>query len=150
MPRLITAVEDTVDVEYGQFVLQELPLVRNALSLSPPAGPWIGVGGPGGLLLHSAATDHAPAVRLETWDSAPPGEPDSAAWDHVLELACDLTTEVRLQSVTAAPGDHTLSLPRPGPHRARVHVGNQRGTAQLGEGSFATGIERWLIQLWPA
>ena len=58
------------------------------------------IGGPGGLLLHSAATDQPPAIRLENWDNAPPSEPGSAAWDQVIELACDLATEVRLESVT--------------------------------------------------
>ncbi|WP_372672691.1 hypothetical protein [Amycolatopsis kentuckyensis] len=150
MSRLITAIDDTVDVEFGQFALQELPMTRNALTLAVPAGPWTAVGGPGGLLLHSAATDHSPAVRIELWDSPAPSEPGHDAWDHVLELACDLATEARLQSVTATPGDHLLPITRPGPHHARVHVGNQSDTALLGEGSFATGIERWLIQLWPA
>lgn len=150
MPRLITAIDDTVDVEYGQFVLQEVPMTRNALTLAAPAGRWTAVGGPGGLLLHSAATDHSPAIRLELWDNTPPSDEGSTAWDQVLDLACDLATEARLQSVTATPGDHVLPITRPGAHHARVHVGNQRDTAQLGEGSFATGVERWLIQLWPA
>lgn len=150
MPRLITAIDDTVDVEYGQFVLQELPMTRNALTLSVPTGSWTAVGGPGGLLLHSAATDHSPAIRVELWDGTPTSEPGSANWAQILELTCDLATEARLQSVTASPGDHVLPVNRPGAHHVRVHVGDQRDAAQLGEGSFATGIERWLIQLWPA
>ena len=148
MPRLIAAVDDTVDVEYGQFVLQELSMTRSPLTLSVPTGSWTAVGGAGGLLLHSAATDHSPAVRVELWDSAPPG--DTAEWNQVLDLRCDLAADARLQSVTATPGHHTLLITRPGAHHARVHAGNQRDTGLLGEGSLAEGVERWLIQLWPA
>ncbi|WIY06763.1 hypothetical protein QRX60_24000 [Amycolatopsis mongoliensis] len=67
-----------------------------------------------------------------------------------MNLTCDLAAEARLQTVTAAPGNHTLPLPHPGAHQARVHVGNQDHTAELGEGSFEAGVEHWLIQLWPA
>ena len=92
-------------------------------------------------------TDHYPTVRIEVWDDTPPSPGN---WDQSLDLTCDLATEVRLQSVTAAFGEHTLTVPRPGAHHARVHVADQRETAELEEGSFETGIERWLIQLWPA
>ncbi|MET9002285.1 hypothetical protein [Amycolatopsis sp. Hca4] len=144
---LIAAVDDTVDVEYGQFVLQELAMTRSPLTLPVPAGAWTAVGGAGGLLLHSAATDHAPAVRIELWDGAPAG--DTAEWDEVLDLTCDLAADVRLQSVTATPGHHTLPITHPGAHHARIHAGNQRDAGRLGEGSWAEGVERWLIQLWP-
>jgi hypothetical protein len=149
MPRLIAAVDDTVEVEYGQFVLQEIPMTRNALMLPVPAGPWIAIGGDGGLLLHSAATDHYPTIRLEAWDSTPAGHGEHERWDHVLNLTCDLEAEARLQSVTATPGNHTLRIPQPGFHQARVHVGNQGDSAELGEGSFEAGVEHWLIQIWP-
>jgi len=33
-------------------------------------GDWVAVGGPGGLLLHSAAADHCPVVRLKLRDDA--------------------------------------------------------------------------------
>ncbi|WIY06762.1 hypothetical protein QRX60_23995 [Amycolatopsis mongoliensis] len=44
MPRLIAVVDHTVEVEYGQFVLQEIPMARNALTLPVPAGSWIAMG----------------------------------------------------------------------------------------------------------
>ncbi|WIV61372.1 hypothetical protein [Amycolatopsis nalaikhensis] len=148
MSRLIAAIDDTVEVEYGQFVLQEVSMSRNALGLPVPTGSWTAVGGAGGLLLHSSATDHYPTVRVELWDGTPPGD-ERSGWAEVLELTCDLATEVRLQSVTATFGEHTLQIPRPGVHHVRAAVGNQSDTAELGEGSFETGVERWLIQLWP-
>lgn len=150
MSRLITAVDDTVEVEYGQFVLQEVPMARSPLALPVPTGPWTAVGGPGGLLLQSAATDHYPAIRIELWDDTPPADDRHSGWDQVLELTCDISAQTRLQSVTATPGEHTLTIEQSGAHHARVHVGNRRDTAELGEGSFETGVERWLIQLWPA
>jgi len=150
MPHLVTAIDDTVDVEYGQFVLQEVPMTRSPLALPVPTGPWLAAGGPGGLLLHSAATDHYPAVRVELWDGTPPADDGPSRWDEVLELTCDLTAQTRLQSVTATPGERVLPIQRSGVHRARVHVGNRRDAVELGEGSFETGVEHWLIQLWPA
>ncbi|WIX75050.1 hypothetical protein QRX50_26240 [Amycolatopsis carbonis] len=65
-------------------------------------------------------------------------------------VVCDLAEQVRLQSVTAAMAPDVLTLGRPGPHHARVHEGGRAATAELGEGTFAAGAERWLIQLWPA
>ena len=148
MPGLLHALDDTVDVEYGQFVVQEVSMLRNPLALPVPAGEWHAAGGPGGLLLHSAATDHYPTVRLELWDGAPPTA--QGDWDQLVDLTCDLDSAVRLQSVTAAFSAHTLTIPRPGAHHARVHAGNQAETADLDEGTFEAGVERWLIQLWPA
>jgi hypothetical protein len=148
MPALLTAIDDSIDVEYGQFVVQEIPMTRNALNVPVPGGDWLAVGGPGGLLLHSAGTDHYPAVRLELWDSEP--LPGLGEGDRIVEVACDLSDLVRLQSVTATPSPHVLTISRPGPHRARVHAGRRAETAELEEGSFAEGVESWLIQLWPA
>ncbi|MEV8442159.1 hypothetical protein AB0425_32690 [Actinosynnema sp. NPDC051121] len=148
MPNLMTALDDTVVVEYGQFVVQEAGMLRSPLTLLVPPGEWVAVGGAGGLLLHSAATDHCPAVRLELWDDAPPSAPDD--WDHVVELTCDLQSAVRLQSVTATCSAHTLPITRSGAHHARVHAGNQDEAAELDEGTLESGIERWLIQIWQA
>ncbi|MEU0534938.1 hypothetical protein [Amycolatopsis tolypomycina] len=148
MPNLLTAIVDRVDVEYGQFVLQEIPMTRNALEVPVPAGDWLAAGGDGGLLLHSAGTDHRPSVRVELWDA----EPHAAAggWDRVVELRCDLGERVRLQSVTATQSPRVLPITRPGPHHARVHAGGRAETAALDEGTFAEGVEGWLVQLWPA
>lgn len=148
MPTLVTAIDDSVDVEYGQFLVQEIPMGRSPLSLDVPTGDWLAVGGPGGLLLHSAATDHHPAVRLELWDADP--LPRQGDWDRVVEVACELSDQVRLQSVTAAQSPKVLAIARPGPHRARVHSGRRVEAAELGEGAFAEGVEGWLVQLWPA
>jgi hypothetical protein len=148
MPSVLHTLDDTVEVEYGQFVVQEVSMLRNPLTLPVPSGEWLAAGGPGGLLLHSAATDHYPTVRLELWDGAAPAVPDT--WDRIVDVTCDLRSAVRLQSVTATFSAHTLDIPRHGAHHARVHVGNRAEAAELDEGTFVTGVERWLIQLWPA
>lgn len=87
-------------------------------------------------------------MRLELWDGAPSAA--SGSWDQVLELTCDLQSAVRLQSVTAAHSAHTLAVPRQGAYHARVHAGNQDEAADLDEATFETGVEHWLILLWPA
>jgi len=148
MPNLVAALEDTIMVEYGQFVVQEISMLRSPLALPDPAGDWVAVGGPGGLLLHSAATDHYPLVRLELWNDAPPAA--SGRWDHVLELTCDVQSAVRLQSVTADHSERTLPIEQTGAHHARVHVGNRDEAAELDEGTLESSVERWLIQLWQA
>lgn len=146
MSNLVKAVEDTIVVEYSRFLVQEISMGRSPMAPSAPRGEWIAVGAPGGLLLHSAATDHYPVVRLELWDGAPP--PSSDDWDHVVEVTCDVDSAVRLQSVTAAQSDHSLPITQPGAHHARIHAGNQAETARLDEGTLESGIERWLIQMW--
>ncbi|MEU4672615.1 hypothetical protein AB0F91_32720 [Amycolatopsis sp. NPDC023774] len=148
MSQLLAAIDSSITVEYGQFVLQEIPMSRTALTVGEPRGDWLVLGGAGGLLLHSAGNDHDPAVRVELWDTEPPAAPGE--WDQVVTVACDLADQVRLQSVTAALSPDVLTLSRPGPHHARVHEGGRAATAELGEGTFAEGVERWLIQLWPA
>lgn len=148
MTNLLAALEDTIVVEYGQFVVQEVSMLRSPLVLPDATGDWIAVGGPGGLLLHSAATDHYPVVRLELWDDRPPTV--SGYWDRVLELTCEVQSAVRLQSVTATHSDHALPIMQPGAHHARVHVGNRDEAAELDEGTLESGIERWLIQFWQA
>ncbi|MCS7479323.1 hypothetical protein ACFFQW_04050 [Umezawaea endophytica] len=57
---------------------------------------------------------------------------------------------VRLQSVTATHSAHALPIARPGAHHARVHAGNRDEAAELDEGTFESGVERWLVQLWQA
>jgi hypothetical protein len=148
MPELLAAIDSTITVEYGQFVLQEVSMARNALTVGEPSGDWLVVGGAGGLLLHSAGNDHDPTVRVELWDAEPPAAPGE--WDRVVTVACDLADQVRLQSVTAAMAPEVLTLAQPGPHHARVHEGGRAATAELDEGTFAEGVERWLIQLWSA
>lgn len=148
MPELLGAIDSGITVEYGQFVLQEISMNRSALSVGEPTGDWLVVGGAGGLLLHSAGNDHNPAVRVELWDTEPPAA--HGEWDRVVTVACDLGEGVRLQSVTAAMSPDVLTLARSGPHHARVHGGGRAATAELGEGTFARGAERRLIQLWPA
>ncbi|MEV4599856.1 hypothetical protein AB0K15_20960 [Amycolatopsis sp. NPDC049253] len=148
MPQLLGAIDSSITVEYGQFVLQEIPMSRNALGVGEPRGDWLVLGGAGGLMLHSAGNAHDPAVRVELWDTEPPAA--HGEWDQVVTVACDLADQVRLQSVTAAMSPDVLTLGRPGPHHARVHGGGRAATAKLDEGTFAEGVERWLIQLWPA
>jgi hypothetical protein len=148
MPSLLHSLDDTIGVEFGQFVVQEISMSRSPLSLPAPAGEWLAVGGPGGLLLHSAGNDHYPTVCLELWDGAPPTAPGD--WDQIVDLTCDLQSEVRLQTVMSVFSEHTLAITRQGLHCVRVHAGNRAEAAELEEATYVSGVERWLIQFWPA
>jgi hypothetical protein len=75
------------------------------------------------------------------------GEPPPAS---VADPTCDVVAaEVRLQSVTAVVSRQPLHLPAVGEYRARVHAGGRAAAERLDEGTFGSGVERWLIQLWP-
>jgi hypothetical protein len=144
--QLVGAIDDTITVEYGQFTVQEVDSTRIALELGIPTSDWFVIGGPGGLHLQSAGTDHYPAVRIEVWNGEPAQDP--AKWDSIEVVQCHLLGPVRLESVTAEQSEKILDIREPGSHNARVHVAGKRKTAKLAEGTFAKNKERWLIQLW--
>ncbi|WP_447002385.1 hypothetical protein ACRAKI_21945 [Saccharothrix isguenensis] len=146
----LTAIDDTIDVEYSQFLLQDMARLNSAATIQPPtAGEWLLAGGRGGVLFHSAENDHSPAVRIELW-AAEPGAAEGQ-WDAMAEDRFEAdSTELLLWSITAAQGDHTLTLPAPGTYRVRAYVTGQAEIRAAGEASFAEGVERWLVQIWPA
>ncbi|WP_447009114.1 hypothetical protein [Saccharothrix hoggarensis] len=142
--------DDMVEVEYHRFTLQVFDSPHTAAAIQPP-GPqdWLVAGGPGGVLFHSAGNDHTAAVRLELWASPPVREPGE--WEAVAED--DFTADfdrLLLASFTSAPGQHVLTLPAPGAHRVRAYVRGRTAIEAAGPVSFAEGIERWLVQIWPA
>lgn len=148
----MAAIDDTVVVEYGQFCLQDMARLHPAAEAPVPASDdWLLVGGRGGLLFHSAESDHYPAVRLELWSTQPPthDEPFDATGDATFSTD---GTELRLWSITAAMGAHTLQLPTAGTYHVRAYVSGQADieAAEAAEpASFAEGLERWLVQIWP-
>lgn len=61
-------------------------------------------------------------------------------------------TDLRLWSITAAMGARTLQLPTAGTYHVRAYVSGQADieAAEATEpASFAEGLERWLVQIWP-
>jgi len=146
-PELLAGPDDTILVEFSQFVLQEAPAQRTAQAIGVPSEGRRSLGGPGGIVFLSQASDHYPSVRIEVWSSRP--EAGAARWDATEELTTNLTDDVRLRSRTMEISDKILPLPRPGDYAAIVHVNDDPQTDQLEEGSFAHTAERWLVQLWP-
>lgn len=149
----ISVHDDTVVVEYGQFCLQDMARMHGATGVPVPAGgDWLLAGGRGGVLFHSAESDHYPAVRVELWASQP------ALRDEPFDATGDATfstdgTELRLWSITAEMGAHTIGLPAAGTYHVRAHVSGQadiRAAEAADPASFAEGLERWLVQIWPA
>ncbi|ANZ41695.1 hypothetical protein BBK82_42860 [Lentzea guizhouensis] len=148
----LSAIDDTVVVEYGQFCLQDLARLHGAAEAPVPAGDWLLVGGRGGVLFRSAESDHYPAVRVELWADRPPmhDEPFDATGDSTFSMD---GTELQLWSITAATGCHTLRVPAANTYHVRAHVSGRADIEAVeanDPASFAEGVERWLIQIWPA
>lgn len=149
----LSTIDDTVDVEYGQFCLQDMAGVHMAVEVSvPPGDDWLLAGGRGGVLFHSAESDHSPAIRVELWATQPPVRtgPFDATDDATFSTD---GTELRLWSITAAMGDEILVLPAAGTYNVRAYVSGQadiRAAEAAEPASFAEGLEQWLIQIWPA
>lgn len=146
----VTAFDDTVDVEYSQFCLQDMARMHTPLSLEVPDGDdWLIVGGPGGVLFHSAGSDHNPPIRLEFW-AGRPGVPDSP-WQATAETAfTTVGAEVRLWSVTAAMGEHTLPLPGPGEYQVEAFVRVRPEGEEEFDDESEEEREQWLVRIWPA
>lgn len=148
----LSAIDDTVIVEYGQFCLQDLARLHGATEAPIPAdNDWLLAGGHGGVLFHSAESDHYPAVRVELWATQPPthDKPFDATGDSTFSMD---GTELQLWSITAAMGDHTIPVPAAGTYHVRAYVSGQADlvAAEAAEpASFVEDVERWLIQIWP-
>jgi hypothetical protein len=143
---LLAELDDTILVEFSQFVLQETPMVRIAQEVGLPPEGRRTAGGPGGIVFLSQSSDHHPPVRIELWSDRP--VPSAEDWDATEELAINLMGEVRLKSLTMEMSERALSLPQAGDYGAIVHVRDDAQVADLEEGSFADTNEQWLVQLW--
>jgi hypothetical protein len=148
---LISAIDHTVVVEYGRFCLQDTARLHPAAEAPVPANDdWLLAGGRGGVLFRSAESDHYPAVRLELWEARPP------TYDEPFDATGEATfstdgTELKLWSITAAMGAHSLQLPTAGTYHVRAHVSGQaaiEAAEAVDPASFAEGLERWLVQIW--
>lgn len=63
---LVAALNDTITVEYSRIVLQDTNRMNSPLALMTTSEDWLVMGGPGGLLLHSAGSDHLPRFVLRS------------------------------------------------------------------------------------
>jgi hypothetical protein len=147
--RLLSQSAGEVMVAYGVFYLQESegPDVATLEGGDDTPGLVIAAGD-GGLQLRSAGNDHYPAVRLELWSGAPPR--DAGPWEAASDdgLTVRETGRVVVMSPFGEESDAALTLPVPGRYHVRVHAQGQQQARDLGEATFAHGIEQWLLQVW--
>ncbi|GAB3402402.1 hypothetical protein [Flindersiella endophytica] len=148
-PQPVQAINDSIRVEYGQFLLQDVA-GRHLAGRLPvdPDRPWRMVAGPGGALFHSESLDRTVPVRLELWRAEPPDPPEPWRAVAVGVLVSD-SDQLRLRSITGDLTSHVLALEGPGPYHIRAYVHTTVGDDD--DEAFETDVEeRWLLQLWPA
>ncbi|HEY0498489.1 MAG TPA: hypothetical protein VGD48_22305 [Kutzneria sp.] len=146
----MSSVDTSVEVEFHQFLVQDHDGPDAAVAVEPM--PWednIVVGGVGGLRIYSSATDHSPSVRLELWDErAPDGLP---GWQFGGEARFSVVGQrLRMWSLMGVHVDEDLLLPAVGDYAAVVYQQGREAAERLEEATFVSGVERWVIQIWPA
>lgn len=148
---LPNVIEEKVFAEYALFALQPQRTAEVAFALGVPKAGRLLSAGRGGAVFHSGGPDHYAEVRVELWPLRPPVT--TSEWDGVDEAQLETSgTELRLASPTAWVSDRPLLLPAPGGYRVRAAVtGREAARTRGGTGPpYPSGLERWLIQLWPA
>lgn len=143
------AVDDSIVVEYSQFLLEDLAGRHLAAQLPVDRkSRWRMVAGPGGALFHSDSPDRQVPVRLELWHSEPtddPSEPWQSAADGVLQPD---SRRLRLCSITGAMTPHVLLLETTRPHHIRAYL-HASLDPENPEGYETDIQEHWLLRLWP-
>ncbi|MBM7790915.1 hypothetical protein [Tenggerimyces flavus] len=139
-----------VAVSYGRFLLSigttgELTNIFEIDLHGEIAGH-----GSGWIVFDSGTHDHSPAVCLELHDEEPPPDADAeASWLSSFTRERGDVLEILDDSYVPRHDAPVLHLPQGGPHEIRVTVRGREAARALGEGSFAHGVERWRIQIWP-
>jgi hypothetical protein len=143
----LVEVGDSVLVEYRQFLLSYTGGGGEPVAAGGDATVVVGRGC---VYFASAGNDHYPDVVLTVWVAEP--APPAGEWDDDVGQATVVfsTPVIRLRSLTAQPGEHELTLPRAGAWQVRAFSTGGWEIWEMGEATFARGIERWAIQLWPA
>lgn len=107
---------------------------------------------PGRLDITSGGHTHTAAVHVEVWDGPPP-QHDRAAWDEVAEAEFDSTSgQVAVWSMHTGRMDDLITLAdEGGSWHVRVHCTGRAAAAALSQGEgTGHGVERYLLQFWPA
>ena len=107
---------------------------------------------PGRLDITSGGHTHTAAVRVEVWDGPPPQQ-DRADWDEMAEAEFESTSgQVAVWSMHMGRMDDLITLADSGGSwHAGVHCVGRAQAAALSEGEgTGHGVERYLIQFWPA
>lgn len=107
---------------------------------------------PGRLDITSGGHTHTAAVDVEVWDAAPPPH-DPGGWDEQAEAGFESSSgQVAVWSMHAGRTDEVITLADGGGSwRVRVGCVGRAAAAALSEGEgTGAGVERYLVQFWPA
>ncbi|MDQ0599148.1 hypothetical protein QF037_003493 [Streptomyces canus] len=107
---------------------------------------------PGRLDIYSAGHTHTASVDAEVWDGQPPPQ-DPAGWDEQGEADFESTSgEVAVWSMSLGRADDVITLADSGGSwRVRVSCTGRAEAAALSEGEgIGGGVEKYLVQFWPA
>lgn len=107
---------------------------------------------PGRLDMTSGGHTHTATVDVEVWDAAPPPQ-DPADWDEQAEADFESTSgQLAVWSMHTGRMDEVVTLADSGGSwRVRVSCTGRGEAAALSEGEgTGVGVERYLIQFWPA
>ncbi|MFI6642539.1 hypothetical protein [Streptomyces sp. NPDC050504] len=106
---------------------------------------------PGRLDITSGGHTHTATLDVEVWDAAPPEDP--AGWDEQAEADFESTSgRVAVWSMHTGRTDEDVVLADTGGSwRVRVSCVGRAAAAALSEGEgTGVGVERYLLQFWPA
>lgn len=143
------------DVEFGVFVLVDVRAPENPLARSTvrPGEDRLVSAAPYGAALHSAGNDFSPSVELRVLSGEPDPEPADAGASWEREATAEFgapSGTVRLASVNGVPAGADIRLPAPGRYGVRVRCrGRAEARALRSAEEPVTGVEEWLLELWP-
>ncbi|CAL9648146.1 hypothetical protein [Streptomyces sp. enrichment culture] len=106
---------------------------------------------PGRLDITSGGHTHHATVDVEVWDGAPPPQ-DPSDWDEQAEADFETTSgQVAVWQETGRMDEVITLADSGGSWRVRVSCVGRAEAAALSEGEgTGVGVERYLIQFWPA
>jgi hypothetical protein len=107
---------------------------------------------PGRLDITSGGHTHTATVTVEIWDGPAPKQ-DPADWDEQAEADFEsISGEVAVWSMHTGRSDDLVTLADSGGSwRVRVSCAGRTAAAALSEGEgTGHGVERYLVQFWPA
>lgn len=143
-----------VEVDSYGFALQDLDDTQ--VPLEYPEGREAGraflTAHEGRLDIESAGHTHTAAMTAEVWDGEPAASDDRGDWEEKAEAQLHSPSgELALWSVAAGPRDtHVHLSDTDGMWQVRVYCEGRREVARLAQEDVPEGVERYLVQFWPA
>lgn len=151
MARVVSSIAQSVLVEHEHFTLHD---DRGPAPEALPRAADLVLGNRdlvhadlGHAVFRSAGSAHYADVRVELWDTEPPAP--APGWDAQGEVEILAgSAELVLGPVVTVTQPARLALPAPGKYRIDASVRGQAEVRALAPGSYAHGIESWLIRIW--